>query len=139
MDTHNQILWIKAACWAGVILDAVATVLMLQPVQFARIYGIGTDPGPLFAAGLLAGAPLMAGWTLLLFWAHRSPVERREVLLITVVPVIAGFIALEISLTQQGVTSLTALAPVIALQAVLAAWYLAGYHAARNLAAAGVT
>jgi len=139
MDTHNQILWIKAACWAGVLPDAVVTILMLQPAQFARTFGIGTDPGPLVAAGLLAGAPLMAGWTLLLFRAHRSPVERKEVLLITVVPVLAGFIALEVFLTGQGLTSLAALAPILALQAIPAVWYLAGYHAARNLAAAGVT
>jgi len=39
------------------------------------------------------GAPLMAGWTVLLLWADRQPLERRGVLPITVLPVIAGLMA----------------------------------------------
>lgn len=41
-----------------------------------------------YAMGL--GASLMAGWTLLLIWADRKPVERRGVLPLTIFPVIFG-------------------------------------------------
>jgi hypothetical protein len=33
----------------------------------------------------------MAGWTILLLWADRAPLERRGVLAITVFPVVVGF------------------------------------------------
>ena len=37
-------------------------------------------PGAELRYGLRAGAPLMAGWTLLLLWADRRPVERKDVI-----------------------------------------------------------
>ncbi len=39
------------------------------------------------------GASLMFGWTVLLLWAYRRPMERRGVLLITIFPVIVGLFA----------------------------------------------
>lgn len=134
MEQHrqNSFLWIKAACWAGVLIDAYVTVLMLDPVQFARTFGITTLPGTALGAGLLAGAPLMAGWALLLFWAHRSPVERKEVLLITAIPVLAGFIAVEMYAVSQGIAASGVLLPVMVLQGILAVWFGTGYFAARK-------
>jgi hypothetical protein len=38
------------------------------------------------------GASLMAGWTVLLLWAAQKPIERRGILLITVVPALTGLI-----------------------------------------------
>ncbi len=50
----------------------------------------------------------MAGWTLLLLWADRWPLERRGVLPITVVPVIAGLMANDAHAVRAGqVTSLS--------------------------------
>jgi hypothetical protein len=34
----------------------------------------------------------MAGWTLLLLWSAADPIERRDILLLTVFPVITGII-----------------------------------------------
>jgi len=36
------------------------------------------------------GGSLMAGWTLLLLWAVRKPIERRAVILLTAFPVVFG-------------------------------------------------
>lgn len=37
-------------------------------------------------------ASLMAGWTILLIWGFISPIQRRDVLLITILPVVIGII-----------------------------------------------
>jgi len=47
-----------------------------------------------YAMGM--GASLMLGWTGLLLWADRKPVERKGVLLITVAPVLLGMVLNEI-------------------------------------------
>ena len=46
-----------------------------------------------FRYGTRSGAPLMAGWTALLLWADRDPLARKDVLPLTIVPVIAGLMA----------------------------------------------
>jgi hypothetical protein len=47
------------------------------------------------------GAFLMLGWTILLLWAYRQPLERRYIALFTAV-VITGFVLMEIVLANQG-------------------------------------
>ncbi len=76
--------------WIGIVADAMATVLLFfpdvanavlqpQPFEMSAIY--------LYVARV-AGA-LMLGWTTLLFWAALKPIERADVLLITLVPVVS--------------------------------------------------
>lgn len=65
------------------------------------------------------GAPLMAGWTVLLLWADRRPLERRGLLPITVVPVIAGLMANDAHAVSAGQLSGRSVAPVRALQLAL--------------------
>ena len=139
MEQHrNTFLWIRAACWAVIFLAAYGAVLLPDPARFAQTFGITTSPGPGFGTGLLVALPFMAGWALLLFWAHRSPVERREVLLVTALPVLAGLIVMEASGILQGMVSASAILPVMILQAILAVWLGMGYFAARNAARTGV-
>lgn len=35
-------------------------------------------------------ASLMLGWTFLLFWVDRKPIERRDILILTIFPVVIG-------------------------------------------------
>jgi hypothetical protein len=61
------------------------------------------DPArPEFRYGMRYGAPLMAGWTVLLLWALGAPVARRDVLAITVVPVVIGVMLNDTAATRRG-------------------------------------
>ena len=40
------------------------------------------------------GGSLMTGWTLLLIWAVRKPIERRVVILLTAFPVVFGMLVI---------------------------------------------
>ena len=76
------------------------------------------------------GASLMLGWTALLLWADRLPVDRRGVLLITVVPVIVGLASNEIAAVRARVPSGRTQAPIWLLQGGIAALFLASYRGA---------
>ena len=116
----------------GALVDAAAGVQLLSPRLFA--VGMGLDdfrPGPgwRFAAGM--GATLMFGWTALLLWADRAPVERRDVLLLTVFPVIVGLAVNEAIGVSTGFLAVGFTAPIWALQLGLAALFLASWRRSR--------
>lgn len=75
--------------WIGIFADALATVLLFSP----KIASIVLQPRPFEVSASylyvsrIAGA-LMLGWTILLFWAQLKPVERADILLITLFPVV---------------------------------------------------
>ena len=75
--------------WIGIIADAAATVLLFMPNVAASVL----QPQPFEMSDVylyvtrVAGA-LMLGWTVLLFWAVLRPIERSDILLITLVPVV---------------------------------------------------
>jgi len=64
-------------------MDAIAALQMLFPQLLLKSFGIRINADAEFTYAMRYGAPLMVGWTGLLFWAERKPVERRDVLLIT--------------------------------------------------------
>ncbi len=66
------------------------------------------------------GGALMLGWTALLLWADRRPLERRGLLVITVA-VIAGLAANELRSVVTGFLPLGRVAPIWILQAGLVA------------------
>jgi len=91
MTAKSKLLTMQAAYWLGVIADALWTVALVSPTLFGRLTGRpGFEPDLPFRLTMGIGASLMAGWTLLLVWASRKPVERRGVLLLTACPVITG-------------------------------------------------
>ena len=87
MNTMKKLL--IASYWIGILADALATWLLFSPT----LAGVVLQPQSfeLSASYLyvsrIAGA-LMFGWTVLLFWAQRKPVERADILLITLFPVV---------------------------------------------------
>ena len=76
--------------------------LLLLP---GRMGETGFRPAMGFAASL------MFGWTLLLIWGYRRPVERRGLLLITIFPVIAGLVATGIWAVAAGHLPFSQVAP----------------------------
>ena len=93
---ENRILFLRISYWAGAILDGIAFLIMVFPPLFALNNGlINFNPGVEYRYAMGMGAPLMLGWTILLLWADRKPVERKGILLITLL-VVLGEVATEI-------------------------------------------
>ena len=83
----KRVLLLRISYWVGIIADGFATLRMVFP----RI-----DSGSEYRYALGLGASLMFGWTLLLIWADRKPMERKGVLLLTAFPVCTGLLLAEI-------------------------------------------
>jgi len=90
-EHKRKLFWIRLAYWLGMAADALWAVALLVPEVFGLLTG---EPG--FEADLqlrrimAVGGMLMTGWTLLLVWAVRAPIERRVVILLTAFPVVFG-------------------------------------------------
>ena len=123
---------LRICFWAGALTDAGAATQMLSTRVFSLAYRVpGFAPGADYRFAMRMGASLMIGWTVLLLWADRAPLERKGVLLITVLPVIVGLAANQVVALRDGFIPVGALAPVWALQLVLAAGFIATYLYAR--------
>ena len=87
-QTQRKILWLRISYWVGAILDAIWCLPMLIPQWGGLMFGLKNfNPSGEFRYVLGTCAALMFGWTCLLIWADRKPVERRGILLLTIVPV----------------------------------------------------
>jgi len=97
MKTNGAVRWLRVSYWAGAILDALAALSMLFPALFAATNRLPDfHPGIEYRYAMGMDASLMLGWTALLLWADRKPLERKGVLLITLLPVVLGLVVNEI-------------------------------------------
>jgi hypothetical protein len=134
-DTREAHL-LHAAFLAGAVTDAAAVLPMLWPPLAHLLWGFRDDSGSYrFAMGY--GASLMLGWTGLLVWASRRPLERRFVAALTVF-VIYGLVLTEIAAVLSGTLTAWRMVPTWILQAVLLALFAGAFHyrALRRRAAA---
>lgn len=133
MTSQNKIKMVHGFCVLGAVADAFWTVVFLHPPLYAFLTGnshMQFDINMRIMMGVAAS--LMAGWTLLLFWTAKKPIERRMVMLFTAVPVLAGLIATTVSGIASGnLTSVWILIKCGFLSIIM----LAGYHTARTVAA----
>jgi peptidoglycan/LPS O-acetylase OafA/YrhL len=121
---------LQLAFLAGAITDAGALVPMLSPPIAALLWGLHDTSGTYrFAMGYAAS--LMLGWTLLLLWAYRRPVERRAVAALTVV-VLVGLVVAEVCAVHYGVLAVGRMVPTWALQAILLALFGAAFYSGRS-------
>jgi hypothetical protein len=76
--------------WAylvGAIVDFLVFLLMVFSPLASIFWGFSVFSNQYyFAVGI--GASLMLGWTLLLLWAYRNPVERRFVAFLTIIVIL---------------------------------------------------
>ncbi len=86
--SRRKIHWLRISYWVGAVVDGLWVIPMLSPQIGGALYGIKDfNPGGDYRYAMGVGAALMLGWTVLLLWADRKPVERRGVLLLTICPV----------------------------------------------------
>ena len=124
MPTEER--WLRTAFLAGAVTDALALFPMLVPPFATLLWGFEDVSGAYrFAMGY--GASLMLGWTVLLLWAARRPIERRFVAALTVL-VIHGLVATEVVAVATGKLALWRMVPTWCLQATLLLLFAGGFH-----------
>lgn len=130
----RAIFWLRVSYWTGAILDAAVGLMMLFPGLLAVIYRPADfRPGPDYHFAMGMGAPLMFGWTLLLLWADRRPLERRGILPLTVL-VIAGLAANQARSAAAGFAPFGEFLPTFIIQAALVILFLFAYFKAGKAA-----
>jgi hypothetical protein len=128
--TPDSELLLRIAFIAGAVVDAGAAVGMAFPDRFAarsRFTDRINIHAPELRYGMRYGAPLMAGWTVLLIWACFDPLARRDILPITIVPVIAGLMLNDLMARRRRELNLRPLVAVRVLQLALVALFLWAY------------
>jgi len=90
---NTQIRWLKASFITGAVADGIVGVLILIPSRMGE-----TE----FTYPMSLAASLMFGWTFLLVWGYRKPVERKGILLLTIFPVLAGLVATSVYQVATG-------------------------------------
>ncbi|MGB5912042.1 MAG: hypothetical protein WBH31_12690 [Promethearchaeia archaeon] len=96
----KKIVFIRLVYWYGAILDFLVFLDMVMSIifEFSLIMpNISTDLSYKYQTG--TGAFLMLGWTLLLIWADRKPIERKDILILTAIPVVLGIMVINIFFT----------------------------------------
>lgn len=110
MDT--AITMLRISFLLGAITDGLAILPMAFPRIGSAIFGGDyTRLGAEYRYAMGIGASLMAGWTALLFWGAVNPFERRDILILTLFPVIAGIIAATIVAVRNRVVLLSRVIP----------------------------
>jgi hypothetical protein len=87
-------LLLRISFFVGAITDGLAVIPMIFPSIGSTLFGGNSSRFSAeyrFAMGI--GASLMAGWTLLLIWGSFEPVRRRDILILTLIPVVMGIVA----------------------------------------------
>jgi hypothetical protein len=122
-----KILFLRISFWAGAILDVMAFLIMLFPSLLALNNGLTNfNPGMDYRYAMGMGAPLMLGWTILLLWADRKPMERKSILLITLL-VVLGEVVTEIFGVVTGFITVPAMLLTWMIQLIVSALFVFSY------------
>jgi hypothetical protein len=132
MNRRQRILHLRVSFWLGAVIDAVAAVQLMLPELWMNFYGLSAQPDPVLTFGLVMGASLMWGWTALLVWADRKPLERKGILLLTIFPVVFGLVLNNVYSVASGLLNLQYVAPTLLLQCVVSGFMMFSYFNARK-------
>jgi hypothetical protein len=127
---NSAIRWLRISYWTGAIVDFVAGWIMLIPGLFALMNRPEIfQPADEYRYAMGMGAPLMFGWTVLLLWADRKPLERKDILLITLIVIIGEAITQAWGILVRFVPA-DALTPTFILQVILFSLFSFSYNLA---------
>lgn len=113
----KPVTWLRISYWAGAVADGLVGVLILVPDRMGE-----TE----FRYPMGLAASLMFGWTALLLWADRKPLERRGVLPLTVA-VILGLLASGFYAVAAGIFPIGHILPTTLLGLVVIALFVFSY------------
>ena len=117
--------------WLGIGADALWAIALFVPRLFNTLTGNPElDPDQDVRLIMAVGGVLMTGWTILLVWAVREPIERRFVILVTAFPVVFGFLIIAMVHVLQGNTVQVW---IVAKTTVLFASMIGSYFLARSV------
>jgi len=129
---NKAIKMLRISYWVGAVLDGLNVIALAIPALGSKILGLSDfNPTPELNYISYLGASLMLGWTILLIWADRKPLERKGVLLITVFPVVIGIALSGIYLIASGMVSIYSLIPTLAIEVCITILFLFSYFFAR--------
>jgi len=128
----NRKLLIRITLWWAIIADLFETIRMIVPKIFLATTGINVQVTDDFRFALLYGAPVMLGWTIILFWADRKPIKRSGIF-ICLIPVIIGYFIVEIIGIQIGILGLNKTFPSFILQSILLGLSITSFYFARKV------
>jgi hypothetical protein len=130
---NNAVRWLRVSYWVGAVVDFAAGLMMLIPSLFELMnQPVNFHPTDNFRYAMGMGAPLMFGWTILLLWADRKPVERKDILPITLV-VVVGEVITQVWGINAGFVPLDALIPSFVMQAIILFLFTFSYFSARRM------
>jgi hypothetical protein len=138
MDLRKTMFLIRMPYWLGIAADALWAVALLFPPLFFTLTGTpGFNPDLQVKLIMGVGGSLMTGWTLLLIWALRRPIERRVVALLTAFPVVVGmFVVAFIGFLAGSAANLWIMAKTILLFVTMVTSYVLADRIAGQRAAA---
>ena len=118
----NEITWLRISYWAGVIGDFAVAILVLIPERM----GVLSYVHPM---GLMSA--LAFSWGCMLIWADRKPLERKWILLPTILAgstlLLAGIYS-----AYAGVITIRSIIPNIILYPTMIALWSFSYYNARD-------
>ncbi len=116
----NNIKWLRISYWAGAIGDFILAVLVLSPERM----GVPSYVHPM---GMISAVAF--SWGCMLVWADRAPLERKWILLPTILVGVMLLIAGLFSV-YRGVISFRSYIPsLILFPAVVTLWSISYYNA----------
>ena len=123
----RRLLYIRIVLWIGIVADLMNLILYAFPQLIATQLGIANPQiDSITSYILIQTGTLMLGWTLLLFWADRKPIERKVVLLLTSLVTVGMFLS-AIYLIVSGTVVFITVLPLIILPIVLCILFTSAY------------
>ncbi len=126
---------LMASYWIGILLDAFVTVPLFSPTVANLLFQPRAfEISAIYLYVSRVAGTLMLGWTVLLFWAQLKPVERADILLITLFPVVTLLAAAAGFAAQSNAIPISRLLPTFALNIVLYCTFIPSYLWAKRQA-----
>ena len=133
MNRQNKIRLLRLSYWIGAVIDGFVAIQLLIPNFWASFNGITTyTPNSTLNFALVIASALMWGWTGLLIWADRKPIERRGILVLTTFPVVFGLTVNNVYGAASGLVTFQSVLPSLVIQCVLTVLFLFSYVNARK-------
>ncbi|MCX6155634.1 MAG: hypothetical protein NT007_15885 [Candidatus Kapabacteria bacterium] len=131
---YKKLLFIRICFYFGFLADLIASIPLLFPSIGKKMFGLDSYIADDFFVYITRiGASLMLGWTILLLWGSFKPIERKEILLFTVFPVLSGLLTASILVVNSGYIDISYVYPMWIFYSIVIPSYLFAYKLAWNI------